>query len=221
MSPPISAPTILAFDTSGPWIGTALLRDGDVQAAQYVEMAKGQAEHLMQMIEETLAKAGTNLDQLDAIGVGVGPGNFTGIRISVAAARGLALALEVPAIGISALEAQAYGFTQPIISSLDARRDKIYTQFFHVGEGSQAVLTELEDAPLPPPRAETNAIGHRAEEIAARTGGRVLQPQLPIADAIARLAAARVHRHHLPRPAPLYIRAADAAPSREQGPVIL
>ena len=94
---------ILAFDTSGPHCAAALLEDGQITAARCEEMAKGQAERLMPLLEEILTEAGRDWRALDRIGVGVGPGNFTGIRISVSAARGLALGLGVPAIGVSAL----------------------------------------------------------------------------------------------------------------------
>ena len=70
-------------------------------------MEKGQAERLMPLISELLAEAGVVLADVTAIAVGTGPGNFTGVRIAVAAARGLALGLGVPAIGVTRLEALA------------------------------------------------------------------------------------------------------------------
>ena len=83
---------LLAFDTSGPHCAAALLL-GDALHLRVDDMARGQAEHLMPMLEEMLAEAHMRWRDLDAIGVGVGPGNFTGIRISVSAARGLALSM--------------------------------------------------------------------------------------------------------------------------------
>ena len=91
-------PTILAFDTSAAHCAAALLCAGKIEV-RVDEMARGQAEHLMPMLEEVLAAQGLTWADLDAIGVGTGPGNFTGIRISVAAARGLALGLGIPAVG--------------------------------------------------------------------------------------------------------------------------
>ena len=87
----------------------ALLAGDRVVACHHEEMKKGQAERLMPMLSEVLADAGVDWGALDAIGVGVGPGNFTGIRISVSAARGLAMSLGVPAVGVSAFEAMAFG----------------------------------------------------------------------------------------------------------------
>lgn len=218
---PMTQPIILAFDTSGPWIATALMRDGDVIAEQHVDMAKGQAERLMPAIEKILSGADVTLRDLTAIGVGIGPGNFTGIRISVSAARGLALALGIPAAGVSTLQALAFDAPGPVLTSVDARQNNLYTQVFHVGAPCGPALSTLEDVILPPMKAEACVIGHRATELARITGGRPRDAAHPLVEAIARLAAARQHNTHLPRPAPLYIRQADAAPSREQGPQIL
>ena len=88
-------------------------------------MAKGQAERLMVMLEEMLAEAEISWADLCVVGVGTGPGNFTGVRISVAAARGLALGLGIPAIGVTALEAAAFGASLPVQVVLDARRDEV------------------------------------------------------------------------------------------------
>ena len=86
-----SDPTILAFDTSAAHCAAALLRDGEIVTSCAEPMTRGQAERLMPLLHEVLALGGCTWADLDAIGVGIGPGNFTGIRISVSAARGLAL----------------------------------------------------------------------------------------------------------------------------------
>ena len=85
--------TILAFDTSFAHCAAALLI-GDTVTTRIDPMARGQVEHLMPMLEEVLAEAGIAWADLDGIGVCTGPGNFTGTRISVSAARGLALGVE-------------------------------------------------------------------------------------------------------------------------------
>ena len=89
---PSDAPLVLGFDTSAAHCAAALLSGGTCLAARHEEMAKGQAERLMPLIAELLEEAGAATGDLAAIGVGIGPGNFTGIRISVSAARGLAAA---------------------------------------------------------------------------------------------------------------------------------
>jgi tRNA threonylcarbamoyladenosine biosynthesis protein TsaB len=68
----------------------------------------------MPMLDAVLAEAGKDWRDLTALGVGVGPGNFTGIRLAVAAARGLALGLRIPAVGVSVFEARAHGLPRPL-----------------------------------------------------------------------------------------------------------
>ena len=96
---------VLGFDTSAAHCAAALLAGERVLACRAEEMGRGQAERLMPLLEEVLESGGVTWRNLARIGVGTGPGNFTGIRISVAAARGLALALEIPAIGVSTFDA--------------------------------------------------------------------------------------------------------------------
>ena len=125
---------ILGFDTSGPRVGVALVRDGTVIALSHEDMARGQAERLLPMIDELLRKEQTSWASLAKIGVGTGPGNFTGIRISVSAARGLAMGLGVPAVGVSMHEALAYGTSGAVRTVLEARRDHVYVQDFLDGQ---------------------------------------------------------------------------------------
>ena len=96
---------VLAFDTSAAHCAVAVQRGDTVLASQHEAMARGQAERLVPMIKATLGDASIALSDVDRIGVGTGPGNFTGLRIAVATARGLALALGVPAIGVTAFDA--------------------------------------------------------------------------------------------------------------------
>lgn len=210
-----SDPLILAFDTSAAHCAAALLCGGKV-FLRTEEMGKGQAERLFPMLEEMLVEAGTSWAELDAIGVGIGPGNFTGIRIGVAAARGLALSLKIPAVGVSTFDALALdaGF---VVTSVAAPRNTMYVKL----PDADPVQCDIADMPLPNPKAEALAIGHRAEDIAARTGGRAVAPKYPLAEAIARKARRKMHNVALPPPAPLYIKPADAAPASDPPPVIL
>ncbi|MCK8482986.1 tRNA (adenosine(37)-N6)-threonylcarbamoyltransferase complex dimerization subunit type 1 TsaB [Aliiroseovarius sp. S2029] len=200
-------PLILAFDTSAAHCAAALLSGETIVASRYEDMARGQAERLMPLLEDLLAEAAFSWTDLDAIGVGIGPGNFTGIRISVAAARGLALSLDVPAIGVSSLDAQAFDAQRPVWSLIDARRDHVYAQYLRDGAPDDApmLLSSREVAKLKGARIGPNAMADPAPTIA-----RI---------AAKRLAAAGPTP--IPRPAPLYIRAADAAPPRDPAPVIL
>ncbi|MEP0563146.1 MAG: tRNA (adenosine(37)-N6)-threonylcarbamoyltransferase complex dimerization subunit type 1 TsaB, partial [Paracoccaceae bacterium] len=132
-------PKILAFDTSGPHCAAALLENDAIFGETILEMKRGQAEALMPLLEETLAARGLAWGDLDALAVGVGPGNFTGIRIGVSAARGLALALGIPAIGVSAFEAMAFQHMgESCLICLPAPRDQAYVQTFRRGQPNGA-----------------------------------------------------------------------------------
>ncbi|SMR82671.1 tRNA threonylcarbamoyl adenosine modification protein YeaZ [Aliiroseovarius halocynthiae] len=197
-------PVILAFDTSAAHCAAALLCGDQIVAERHEHMAKGQAERLFPLLEEVQAEANMAWADLAALGVGIGPGNFTGIRIAVSAARGLALSLGIPAIGVSSLEAQVVDAPRPVWSLIDARRDHLYAQSFSAeGNGAPDLIS--------------------ADEIDALSGARI-GPNLDHspAPAIARIAAERMQSGDtLDRPAPLYIRTADAAPPRDPAPVIL
>lgn len=197
--------TILAFDTASAHCAAAVLSEGHILTQAEEPMSKGQAERLMGLCDDLMGQAGLAFADLTAIGVGIGPGNFTGIRISVAAARGLALGLGVRAVGISSFEALRLGHEGPCATAVDARRGQVYLERF---DGTRAQDPELVAADELPP--------HDGPLIGA--GGQ--PPALPIAEAIARLAAER-YATTTARPAPLYLRPADAAPARETPPLIL
>ncbi len=206
---------ILAFDTSAAHCAAALLHGDRVLAERSEEMGKGQAERLVPMLEEMLRDADRQWRDLTAIGVGTGPGNFTGVRIAVATARGLALGLSVPAIGVSALEAQAEGLVGPVISTIDARRDGVYLQTFGP-ETPPRIADPARPGPLP--FAAPVCVGYGSTEVAEAVGGTSAAAPFPLAVSIARIAS---RRHGAERPAPLYLRPADAAPSRDVAPQIL
>ena len=207
-------PVVLAFDTSAAHCAAAVVSGSRILAQRVEQMDKGQAERLMPLLAEVLAEAQMGYAGLSAIGVGTGPGNFTGVRISVAAARGLALGLGIPAIGISGFEALAAGLPDDVVTLLDARRGALWL----AGRGIDPQLVEPPDIP---DRIRCRPlVGHRAEELALHSGGAVYRQAVPMAVAIARLAAARLGTPQ-PRPAPMYLRAADAALPTEPPPVIL
>lgn len=224
-------PLILAFDTSAARCAAALLSDGAVIAARDEAVGRGQAERLMPMLEEVLAEGGATWRDLSALAVGTGPGNFTGIRISVAAARGLALALGIPSVGVTLFEALAAGQARPVLCAVPTVRGALAVQRMLPGArvwGAVATCDGDDPAqalPAPFARSGIDVIGAGAGALAAITGGRVLVPQHPLAEAVARVAAARVvdagGRADLPRAAPLYLRPADAAPPADPPPVIV
>ncbi|MFC3166829.1 MULTISPECIES: tRNA (adenosine(37)-N6)-threonylcarbamoyltransferase complex dimerization subunit type 1 TsaB [Paracoccus] len=193
-------PVVLGFDTSAAHCAAALLRGDAILAHRHEEMGKGQAERLFPLLEDLLSEAGLTWRDLHVIGVGIGPGNFTGIRIAVAAARGLALSLGIPAVGVTATEAAALGLPRPCRVVLPLRADQVVWQDFGAeGEGrrpQQAAAGSLPPGPAP------------------------AAPAVPPALAVARIALSR-RADPGPRPAPLYLRPADAAPAREAPPLIL
>ncbi len=186
----------------------------------YEDMAKGQAEALFPLLEDLLARGGASWKDLSAIGVGTGPGNFTGIRISVSAARGLALALEVPAVGVTILEALAYGADVPVLACVAAPRDQAYIQGFGTATPCPAQLTAIADIPSDLREPELRCVGTAGEAVAQQIGAAPGPAVYAPGSAIARIAAER-WRAHCPAPAPFYLKPADAAPARDVPPVIL
>lgn len=200
----MTAPLILALDTAAAHCAVAVLRGEQVLASVTEPMAKGQAERLLTLVAEVMAELDLPMSELDAIGVGIGPGNFTGIRISVSAARGLALALDIPAVGVNAFDAAHLGADTPCFCTVDARRDMVFAQGFGTETFTAPSLVNLSDLPAGVPLI--GAFG--------------ATPPHPVAEAIARLAAARFRSTKNP-PAPLYLRPADAAPARDTPPQIV
>jgi tRNA threonylcarbamoyladenosine biosynthesis protein TsaB len=196
---------ILAFDTSAAHCAAALLWDGGL-ILRDEPMDKGQAERLIPLLEEVLAEGGIGWGDLRALAVGTGPGNFTGVRIAVAAARGLALGLGIPAVGVTRLEALANGLPRPVMVIEDARRGQAYVQLFTPGAAGPAHLADRIKPACP-------ATGSAA-------GDGALPPAMPLVEAIARIGAERAAMPQ-PRPAPFYLRGADAAPPSDPPPVIL
>lgn len=197
---------VLGFDTSAAHCAAALLSGDQLVGHRFEPIEKGQAERLLPMIEEMMAEAGAGWHDLDLVAVGTGPGNFTGVRIAVAAARGLALSLGIPAIGVTTLEALAHGLPRPLTVIEDARRGEVYVQHFAEGHTGPAAMQPAGDLP------QGAVTGSAAGEAA-------LHAAFPLAEAIARVAAARPVGQ--PRPAPFYLRGADAAPPSDPPPTIL
>ncbi len=136
---------LLAIDTAGPACAVALLRGEDgtaeILARSSEAIGNGHAERLMPMIEAALAEAGVAFADLDRIAVTTGPGSFTGVRVGVAAARGLALALDIPAVGIGSLDALAFPEVRgrdsgTVVAALDAKRGEIYALAKDIGSGT-------------------------------------------------------------------------------------
>jgi len=201
---------LLALDTSAAQCAAALLSDDGTLTEIVEPMAKGQAERLLPLAQDILDSAATGWDDLDALAVGIGPGNFTGIRIAVSAVRGLALGLDIPAIGVSGFAAHAHVHGTPCLIALDARRDRAYVQGYGLDTLADPTLMTLDGLTaldLPSGVAVLSDI----PDLAARWPGARIAPvgPAPIA-AIAQVARAKGASPG-PPPAPLYLRPADAA----------
>jgi tRNA threonylcarbamoyladenosine biosynthesis protein TsaB len=134
---------ILALDTATEACSVALLSDGGL-IGRFQEVGRGHAEQILGMVDATLAEAGLPLSMLDAIAASVGPGAFTGVRISVSVAQGLAFGAGLPVIAVTTLEALALaavrGGAAQVLACLDARMGEVYWECFsaHAGHGLEA-----------------------------------------------------------------------------------
>lgn len=216
---------LLAIDTAFERCSAGLLdlRSGAIVGRAEPEIGKGHAERLMGVVEEVLASASVGYEDIARIAVTVGPGSFTGLRVGVSAARGLALALGVPAVGVTTLEALAaphVGGGRPILSVLDAKRGEVYAALF----GADGALLEAPRA-LPPQALQAFIAGLPGDRTIGLVGTgaaiaeAVLQPRASevLTDearvdvaVLARLAAGRQAGEP---PRPLYLRGADAKPA--------
>ncbi len=204
---------VLGLDTCLTSCSVAVFDGARVLASAREVMARGHQERLAPMARQVMGEAGLSFERLERIGVTVGPGSFTGLRVGIAFAKGLATALSLPACGIGTLEALAVqGGDGLVFAVIDARRDQLYLQGFEAGRPLMAP-----DALAAPTAAARIAelsqgrhftlVGSGAPLLAAFAPGALAVPS-DGADArdVARLAAARS-----PAPLrPLYLRAPDA-----------
>ncbi len=210
---------VLALDTATAACSVALWSDGAVLARRFTAMARGHAEALLPMVEAVMAEARVAYADLDLVATTVGPGTFTGLRVGLAAARGLALAGGLPIVGVTTLEALAHGTVseqrrgQPVAAALDARRGEVYLQVFdaRLAPLGSAVAVAPADAALP--AGPLALVGDGAPLLVAALIGvrndlEVLQaPRFPDAAAVAALASRRFAMEGAPAPPrPLYLR---------------
>jgi tRNA threonylcarbamoyladenosine biosynthesis protein TsaB len=218
---------LLALDAAGAACSVALWREGGVAAHHFTAMRRGQSEHLVPMIEEVMDAAEATYDTLDALAVTVGPGGFTGVRIGLATARGLALALHRPLIGISNFEAVAAAVPTAertgrlLAVVLDSKRHEVYVQAFAppgeaLGPGA-AVPPEALESWLPDGPVLLAGDAAPAALAALQAGRRdvslATSPGLADAAQVAAIAAARpLPQPDADLPRPLYLRPPDATP---------
>ena len=217
---------IFAIDTALEACSAAVLDAGSgaILAQESLTMSRGHAEALMPMIKRVLDAARLDFAEIDRIAVTTGPGSFTGLRVGIAAARGLALAAGKPAVGLSTLPAFAAPFVAaddsvPVAAAIDARHAHVYLQV--VGPHGRTLfaprLTPLREAlrvasASGAPRLVGNAAAMLASQwpLSERPPSVVEQKSAPDIGWVARLGAAAPETGAPPKP--LYLRAPDAQP---------
>ena len=224
--------SILALDAAAGACSAAFYVDGEVRRREWAAMARGHAEALMPMVAAVMADQ--DYSALDAIAVTVGPGAYTGLRIGLATARGLALAAQLPVIGVSSFKAVARGAREagaprgPMLVVLETKRTDLYVQSL-----DEELAPASEPACLNPEAvaAAFPALWAAAEPVVAAgdavsrllaalpEGHRVtVAPGDGLADAAivaaeaAEILRANPHLHDTPLPRPLYLRPPDVSP---------
>jgi tRNA threonylcarbamoyl adenosine modification protein YeaZ len=216
---------VLAIDTALEACSAAVLdtEHARIAAHESLPMVRGHAEALIPLIARVMERARLTFSEIDRIAVTTGPGSFTGLRVGISAARGIALATGKPAVGMSTLATFAAPLiaaddTQPVVVAIDARHDHVYLQVF--GPGGHTLvpprIVPLREALRVSATGAPRLIGTAAKLLAAawpadeRAPASVEQRQAPDIDWVARLGAAAVEAASPPKP--LYLRAPDAQP---------
>lgn len=216
---------VLAIDTALEACSVAVLdtERADLRAHESLPMQRGHAEALMPLVARVLDRVQLDFSAIDRIAVTTGPGSFTGLRVGIAAARGIALASGKPAIGLTTLAAFAAPFiaaddTLPVVVAIDARHDHVYLQVF--GPGGRTLvaprIAPLREALRVSSTGMPRVTGTAAAKLAAswpaaeRAPTKVDQRAAPDINWVARLGAAASDTGTPPKP--LYLRPPDAHP---------
>ncbi len=216
---------VLAIDTALAACSAAILdtQHGGIIARESLPMLRGHAEALMPLIRRIMDEADTVFRNLDRVVVTTGPGSFTGLRVGIAAARGIALAINKPAVGLSTLSAYAAPYladddNAPVVVAIDARHNHVYLQVFATGGRTVAGprLAPLSEAVRAAAAAPARIVGSAAQLVADglavtdATPFHVDDAGAPDIDWVARMGAALPEGQSPPKPQ--YLRAADAQP---------
>ena len=224
---------ILAIETATGSCSVAVRDKGITVAQDFEPMERGQSEALIPMVLRVVAKANVTLDGFDLIAATRGPGAFTGLRIGLPAARGLALASGIRCCGITTTQTIAEGARQTegsdrsYIVAVDSKRSDIYIQTFDpqgrdLSEAQavavEAVRDHIEMLAIPGP---VSVVGDAAERVLSMLPDTYLRSSasdLPDAQYVAAVADRLVASgQELPEPSPLYLRPPDAALPKNGG----
>jgi tRNA threonylcarbamoyl adenosine modification protein YeaZ len=202
---------VLAFDTATPAV-TAALHDGERVLAEHTTIdARRHGELLVPTIELVLGEARVTLREVTAVVAGSGPGPYTGLRVGLMTAQGLATTLGVPAYGICTLDAVAYasGRTEPFIAATDARRKEVF--WARYADMRTRTDGPFVDRPADVPVEGLPVVGAGAQLYPDLLGDGAGAPPYPYAGALAALAAERLAQGvPLAPPRPIYLRRPDA-----------
>ncbi len=136
---------ILSIDSSATAASVALVDDSKLVGEFFINTELTHSRTLMPMISNLLLVVGKTVSDIELIAISTGPGSFTGVRIGVATAKGLAFADDIPCIGISTLESMAYNLNLTdciVCAAMDARRDQVYNAMFRIKYGNIERLCE-------------------------------------------------------------------------------
>lgn len=204
---------ILAVDTALGACSVAVLENDKILAHAFEDMARGHAERLAPMVEESMAAAGIAFSELDRLAVTTGPGTFTGQRVGLAFMRGLRIALKKPLTGVTTLEVMAAASLAPRAAAIhDAKRDEAYLLLWDRGETVLEPEVLLFSDAIEKIRAfgpcALTGTGAPAAAASLDTQFTLTDIRQPDALWVARLALMRPISNE--PPAPLYLRAPDA-----------
>jgi tRNA threonylcarbamoyl adenosine modification protein YeaZ len=216
---------VIAIDTTLAACSAAVLDTvyGGVVASESLPMTRGHAEALMPLLKRVMQEADLTFTDIDRVAVTTGPGSFTGLRVGIAAARGIALAAGKPIVGLSTLSAYAAPHMAaderfPVVAAIDARHAHVYLQVFSPGgrSFSAARLAPLREAIAAAAQEPSCIVGSAAQSVAAGLSDADAPPAIvdarPAPDIawVARMGAVVPESRSLPKP--LYLRAPDAQP---------
>lgn len=239
---------ILAVESATDWLSVALLEGEDVVALEAPDVTRQHASTLLPTIDAVLNEAGWSLGEVEALGVSIGPGSFTSLRIGLATVKGLAFGRGLPAVGVSTLEAMALSCLdpaappdldagRPVVALLDARRGEWYAGAWRAPGEPSAALERVAAEGLYSPEGLVREVGAAVHvicpepgawasdfesaglQIASKTDADKARPR---ADWVGRLAARRLAAGEGIEAEALtarYLRRAEAEAKRLGGPV--
>jgi tRNA threonylcarbamoyladenosine biosynthesis protein TsaB len=223
-------PIVLTLDSAGSGCSVVLAAGETVLAAERCANARGQTERLLPIVDAVMRKSGLSKAALDIVGATVGPGSFTGIRIGLAAVRGIALATGARAVGVTCFEAVAANLaprahesgTSFLLIALESRREDLYIQLFDhahhpLGDPIAAMPAALDEALRgligeAPLVVAGDAAQRAAHMLMARSGTIIVQGSAPDATGVLRAVLRRAGSGELHAlPLPLYLRPPDVS----------